>query len=119
MAKKNNFLDSTTLKQIGEKVSTTTKKALQECSKMLVNEAKSRCPVDSGRLRDSIHAEKQKSGTRYKIVADAKDNEGRYYGRIVEYSPKINRPFMYPAMDSLKEQIKEKLINAVRDGLKK
>jgi HK97 gp10 family phage protein len=119
MAKKNNFLDNTTLKMISEKVSIKTKEALQECSQMLVNEAKSRCPVDSGRLRDSIHAEKRKAGTRYKIVADAKDDEGRYYGRIVEYSPKINRPFLYPAMDSLREQIKDKLINAVKDGLKK
>ena len=119
MAKKSNFLDSTTLKQIGEKVSTKTKEALQECSEMLVNEAKSRCPVDSGRLRDSIHAEKKKGGTKYQVVADAKDDQGRYYGRIVEYSPKINRPFLYPAMDSLRDTIKEKLIDAVRDGLKK
>lgn len=119
MAKKNNFLDNSTLKQIGEKVSEKTKQALQECSEMLVNEARSRCPVDSGRLRDSIHAEKRKGGTKYQIVADAKDNQGRYYGRIVEYSPKINRPFLYPAMDSLREQIKDKLITAVKDGLKK
>lgn len=119
MSKKNNFLDNTTLKQIGEKVSEKTKQALKECSDMLVHEAKSRCPVDSGRLRDSIHAEKKKGGTKYQIVADAKDDQGRYYGRIVEYSPKINKPFMYPAMDSLREQIKDKLINAVKDGLKK
>ena len=119
MSKKSNFLDSTTLKQIGEKVSKTTKEALKECAEMLTNEAKTRCPVDSGRLRDSIHAEKRKGGTKYQIVADAKDDQGRFYGRVVEYSPKINRPFMYPAMDALKEQIKEKLINAVRDGLKK
>ena len=119
MSKKSNFLDNATLKQIGEKVSIKTKQALQECSEMLVNEAKTRCPVDSGRLRDSIHAEKRKGGTKYQIVADAKDDQGRFYGRVVEYSPKINRPFMYPAMDALKEQIKEKLINAVRDGLKK
>ncbi len=119
MSKKSNFLDNTTLKMISEKVSKTTKQALQECSEMLVNEAKSRCPVDSGRLKDSIHAEKRKGGTKYQVVADAKDDQGRFYGRVVEYSPKINRPFMYPAMDALKEQIKDKLINAVRDGLKK
>ena len=116
---KQKFIDSTTLKQIGEKVSKTTKQALQECAEMLTNEAKSRCPVDSGRLRDSIHAEKRKGGTKYQITADAKDDQGRYYGRIVEYSPKINRPFLYPSMDALKDTIKEKLINAVKDGLKK
>ena len=116
---KQKFLDNSTLKMISEKVSTKTKQALQECSEMLVNEAKSRCPVDSGRLRDSIHAEKRKGGTKYQITADAKDDQGRYYGRIVEYSPKINRPFLYPAMDKLREQIKEKLVQAVKDGLKK
>lgn len=116
---KQKFLDNSTLKQIGEKVSKTTKEALKECSDMLVQEARSRCPVDSGRLRDSIHAEKKKSGTKYQVIADAKDDEGRYYGRIVEYSPKINKPFMYPAMDSLRNTIKEKLIDAVKDGLKK
>lgn len=119
MSKKSNFLDNSTLKMISEKVSKTTKEALKECSEMLVQEAKSRCPVDSGRLRDSIHAEKRKGGTKYQITADAKDDEGRYYGKVVEFSPKINKPFMYPAMDSLKEQIKDKLINAVRDGLKR
>jgi HK97 gp10 family phage protein len=119
MAKKSNFLDNTTLKMISEKVSIKTKEALKECSQMLVDEAKTRCPVDSGRLRDSIHAEKKKGGTKYQVIADAKDEQGRYYGRIVEYSPKINKPFMYPAMDALKQQIKDKLITAVRDGLKK
>lgn len=112
-------MDNTTLKLISEKVSEKTKEALKESAELLVNEAKSRCPVDSGRLRDSIHAEKKKSGTKYQVVADAKDDQGRYYGRIVEYSPKINRPFLYPSMDALKDTIKEKLINAVKDGLKK
>ena len=116
---KQKFLDNTTLKLISEKVSEKTKEALKESAELLVNEAKSRCPVDSGRLRDSIHAEKKKSGTKYQVVADAKDDQGRYYGRIVEYSPKINRPFLYPSMDALKDTIKEKLINAVKDGLKK
>ncbi|SHJ06041.1 phage protein, HK97 gp10 family [Anaerovibrio lipolyticus DSM 3074] len=116
---KQKFLDNTTLKLISEKVSEKTKEALKESAELLVNEAKSRCPVDSGRLRDSIHAVKRKGGVKYQVVADAKDDQGRYYGRIVEYSPKINRPFMYPAMDSLREQIKDKLINAVRDGLKR
>ena len=106
------------LESLGEKVTKATKKALKNNADMLVQEIKKRCPVDTGRLRDSIHAEAKKSGMYYKIVADAK-NDGIYYAKIVEFSPKINRPFMYPAMDSLRNQIKDNLIEAVRNGLKR
>ncbi|WP_143272182.1 HK97-gp10 family putative phage morphogenesis protein [Anaerovibrio sp. JC8] len=117
MAKSKN-ISSKALEALGENIQSSVKSTLKDCGEMLVNEAKSRCPVDTGRLRDSIHMEAKAKGTKIQVVADATDNEGRAYGKIVEFSPLINRPFLYPALDALRSEIKDKLIQAVRDGLK-
>ena len=69
--------------------------------------------------RDSIHAVKEKGGKEYRIVADAQAQDGLYYGKIVEFSPKINKPFMYPAMDAKREIVKKKIVDAVREAVRK
>ena len=51
-------------------------------------------------------------------VADA-DNDGIFYGKIVEFSPKINRPFLYTAIDAARESIRDGIASAVREGLKR
>lgn len=117
----------TILKQLGEKAENAAKAALAEGAEILVKEAKERCPVYEGddyrvvkgALRDSIHAEKQKGGAAYKVIADAQAQDGLYYGKIVEFSPKINKPFMYPAMDAKQEEIQKKIVAAVREAIRK
>ena len=117
----------TILKQLGEKAENAAKAALAEGAEILVKEAKERCPVYEGddyrvvkgALRDSIHAEKQKGGAAYKVIADAQAQDGLYYGKIVEFSPKINKPFMYPAMDAKREEIQKKIVAAVREAIRK
>ena len=92
-----------------------------------MKEAKERCPiydgddprVVKGALRDSIHTVKEKGGKEYKIIADAQAQDGLYYGKIVEFSPKINKPFMYPAMDAKREVVKKKIVDAVREAIRK
>ncbi|MBR3458880.1 MAG: HK97 gp10 family phage protein, partial [Selenomonadaceae bacterium] len=101
----------TILKELGTAAENAAKAALAEGAEMVMKEAKQRCPVYEGddyrvvkgALRDSIHAEKQKGGKEYRIVADAQAQDGLYYGKIVEFSPKINKPFLYPAMDAKRE----------------
>ena len=61
----------------------------------------------------------QKGGKEYKIIADAQAQDGLYYGKIVEFSPKINKPFLYPAMDAKREAVKKKIIEAVREAIRK
>ena len=68
------------LRGMGENVLQAAKAALAKGTEEVVAEAKSRCPVYKGKdrrvtpgaLRDSIHAEKKKSGTFYRISAGAK-----------------------------------------------
>ena len=115
------------LKELGEAAENAAIAALAEGADMVMKEAKQRCPVYEGddyrvvkgALRDSIHAEKQKGGKEYKIIADAQAQDGLYYGKIVEFSPKINKPFLYPAMDAKRETVKKKIIDAVREAIRK
>ena len=117
----------TILKELGEAAENAAIAALAEGADMVVKEAKQRCPVYEGddyrvvkgALRDSIHAEKQKGGKEYKIIADAQAQDGLYYGKIVEFSPKINKPFLYPAMDAKREAVKKKIVDAVREAIRK
>jgi len=49
------------------------------------------------------------------------DMVGRYkygvpYGRIIEFSPRINRPFFYTAWYAKRKQIKENVIAAIGDA---
>ena len=117
----------TILKELGMAAENAAIAALAEGAEMVMKEAKQRCPVYEGddyrvvkgALRDSIHAEKQKGGKEYRIVADAQAQDGLYYGKIVEFSPKINKPFLYPAMDIKREAVKKKIIEAVREAIRK
>lgn len=107
------------LREIGEHVVTAAKQALKEGADAIVADAKSRCPVNTGRLKDSIRAIPNRDGSVYQIVADAsvestKSQSGRfYYGAVVEFSPKINRPFLYPAMDAHQQEIRDNISTAI------
>ena len=107
------------LREIGEHVVDAAKAALKEGADMVVADAKNRCPVRTGRLRDSIKAVPNKDGSVYEIEANAQNN-GIFYGAIVEFSPKINKPFLYPALDANRQAIYEKvsaaITNAARSG---
>lgn len=88
------------LREMGAHIVTAAKDALKQGANEVVADAKSRCPVKTGKLRDSIRAEANRGGTNYTIVADA-DRDGFCYGQIVEFSPKEGyTPFLYPALDA-------------------
>ena len=106
------------LEDYGKDVADAAKKALADEAEIIANDAKSRCPVKTGNLRDSIHTEPNKSGTRIYVVADGKDKNGTPYGKVVEYSPKIQKPFIYPALDAHKDELKSKVSDAVKQAIK-
>ena len=60
-----------------------------------------------------------RGGTKIKVVADATNNDGIPYGRFVEFSPRINEPFMYPALDAVRNIIRENVAKAVQESLKR
>lgn len=95
------------------------KGALLDGVKEIVSTAKSLAPVDTGKLQASIHYEQDPAdnGLVYKIVADAKNEKGVPYGKFVEFDPRINQPFLYPAIESCKRRISENLKQATRREL--
>jgi len=115
------------LRELGENATKAAKDALADGAEIVMQEARNRCPVYKGNdhrvvkgaLRDSIHAVKLKSGAKYKIVADATSHDGIFYGKLVEFSPVINKPFMYPAMDARRDEVRNKIIDAVREALRR
>ena len=105
------------LAQYGEAAAAAAKEAIAENADELCREAKSRCPVKTGKLKDSIHVVKLKKGAVCHVVADAKGKDDTPYARIVEFSPKIDKPFMYPAFDAKRDQMKENVIMKIREAL--
>ena len=114
------------LKELGEHVLQAAKDALKKGADSVVEDAKSRCPVKTGALRDSIKAEPNKSGTVYQISADARSAptknrpNGFLYGQIVEYSPKgNNRPFLHPALDAKRKEVDEGISTAIKEAIRR
>lgn len=107
------------LRAIGEHVVAAAKAELKKGVDAVIADAKSHCPVHTGKLRDSIKAEANKDATVYWISANAsteskKSPSGRfYYGAAVEFSPRINKPFLYPAMDAHRQEIWDNVANAI------
>ena len=106
------------LREIGENVADAAKQALRRGAYTVAADAKTRVPVRTGRLRDSIKVTGNRNGTQYKISADASNN-GYKYGKNVEYNPKINKPFLHPALDANRQQIRENVKDAVRDAIRR
>ena len=115
------------LRELGENATEAAKSALAEGAELVMKEAKERCPVYTGNdrrvvkgaLKESVHAVKLKGGAKYKIIADAVSHDGIFYGKLVEFSPAINQPFMYPALDAQRETVKKLIVEAVREAVRK
>lgn len=99
------------LRELGEEVVQAAKSAMAQSAAQVVEDAKNHCPVKTGALRDSIKATKQQGGAAYKITS-------LYYGRIVELSPRINTPFLFPALDQNRERIRDNIQAAIRRALR-
>lgn len=74
--------------------------------------AKSRVPVDSGDLRNSIHTERIDDG--YAVVAGDSDV---FYGHIVEHGSTRTapRPFLIPAAEAVRDNLDDLVRAAFRD----
>lgn len=123
MAKSKRLRNTAFFKEIGERfgaeVERKGKEALESGGETIAQTARSLCPVDTGRLRDSIHVEVSAKGARVSVVADAENpKNGVKYARIVEFSPKINKPYMIPAYDAHKQEVRESVIDAIREAVR-
>lgn len=137
---KRGFISSEVLKTVkklrlmGENVLTAAKVALKKGVDIIVEDAKSRCPVKTGKLKDSIKAidlksEREKSqfatddekeeGVAYALTADAKNDKKIAYAQFVEFDPRIAKPFLYPALDAHKDEVNDMVKAAVDDAVRK
>ena len=124
------------LKELGDHVLTAAKEALKTCAEEVARDAKSRCPVYEGHkkkngqvyhwagakpgaLRDSIQAEPNSKGTVYAISANAKSEDGYLYGQILEFSPRVNRPFLYPALDANRQAVSDMIQDAIKNAIRR
>ena len=107
------------LMELGEDVVMAAKIALAEGVESIVFDAKTRVPVRTGKLRNSIKAmDKNGDGTVYTLTADATNKKGIAYGQFVEFDPRINRPFLYPAIEANIRRLKRNIRQAVKDAVK-
>ena len=91
--------------------------ALEEGAELIATEAKTRVPVDRGKLRDSIHVEMSEGKTVAYVKANARGKNRFAYGLVVEFSPAVNKPFLYPAADAKAAEVKEKVRKALSEVL--
>lgn len=102
------------LRQRGRMIERAAKMALRQGVNDVVSKAKRLVPVDTGNLQNSIHAIEENDGASYKIVADAENSNGKRYGRYVEFDPRINKPFLFTAIDAEKRRLNERIKSAVQ-----
>jgi len=106
------------LRELGENVLNAAKFELALGANDIVQSAKNRCPVKTGKLRDSIKAEDVADGAVYDFSANATNEKGVAYGKFVEFDPKIARPFLYPSIRANIRPIKRNIKSAIQDALR-
>lgn len=92
------------------------KLALRVGASAVAMDAKNLCPVRTGKLKSSITLGETKNGEVYIVSANAQNKKGLNYAFFVEFDPKINSPFLYPAFyknaDSIKANVKKAIEGA-------
>ncbi|UOR05864.1 HK97 gp10 family phage protein [Hymenobacter aerilatus] len=97
------------LKQLESRVEVEVDKVTKETAEAIAADAKKLAPVQTGKLRDSIHV--VKDGAAYEVLTD------------VEYAPKIElgvrglpaRPFLFPAYLLHKNKFLDNLKTAINN----
>ena len=109
------------LKEIGDQTVEAAKQETKRQAEIIAADARTRCPVDTGALRDSIKVTQSKDGLICRISANARNSKGKAwpdfaYGQVVEFAPpdKGGRPFLYPAFDARKDAAQQAIYDAVQ-----
>lgn len=118
MARKRTLAD--VLEEYGRQVTDDLRVVMEDTAGDVVTGAKSRVPVRTGRLRDSIRWRWNKNHTVIRIDARAVNPRDKTnYAKIVEFSPKINKPFLYPALDEVKDAYRARMVETLRRSIRK
>ena len=109
------------LKEIGAETIEAAKEETKRQAEIIAADARQRCPVDTGALRDSIKVVEVRGGLVCRISANARNSKGKAwpdfaYGQVVEFAPpnKGGRPFLYPAFDAHRDAAQQAIYDAVQ-----
>ncbi len=88
---------------------------LEKAGEIIAADARRRVPVDTGRLKDSIRVTRLKGDPKQniRVYAGNRLKGGPFYAHMVEYGTvKMRaRPFLRPALNGSKAQIKQIMEN--------
>jgi len=111
------------LQQIGSNVGRLENKALKNAAEPVLEDAKANVPVRTGKLKKALKITnvKKKEGVKYILVGvDKGDNSEIFYGKFVEFgtSKRTAHPFLQPAYEKNKDDIKRIIAQTLKEGLK-
>lgn len=113
------------LQQIGANLGKLENKALKNAAEPVLEDAKATNAFKnrSGKLRKGLKITnvKKKDGMKYILVGvDRGDNSAVFYGKFIEFgtSKMPARPFLQPAYEKNKNNIKRTIAETLKEGLK-
>lgn len=111
------------LQQMGENVGRLENKALKNAAEPVLEDAKANVPIRTGKLKEGLKIGKikNKDGVKYILVGvDRGDNSEIFYGKFIEFgtSKRAAHPFLQPAYEKNKNNIKEIIAETLKEGLK-
>lgn len=110
------------LQSIGSNVGKLENKALRNAADPVLQDAKGSAPVRTGKLKKGLKITrvKKKEGVKYILVGvDRGDNSEIFYGKFIEFgtSKMTARPFLGPAYQKNKDNIKRTIAETLKEGL--
>ncbi|MCY6354517.1 HK97-gp10 family putative phage morphogenesis protein [Clostridium sp. ZS2-4] len=111
------------IQSIGANVGRLENKALRNAAEPILEDAKANAPVRTGKLKKGLKITrvKKKDGVKYILVGvDRGDNSEIFYGKFIEFgtSKMPAKPFMQPAYEKNKDNIKRTIAETLKEGLK-
>lgn len=94
--------------------------AVSAAAQLVVVEAKARAPVRTGNLREAIEAGEPKR-VGFRVTAPIGPGKKGWYGLFVEVGTKLAaaHPFLRPALDGKRKEIKQTIREIVRQRIEK
>lgn len=76
---------------------------------VILSDASKPAPKDAGKRNPKVK-------NAYTVVINGKVVKGTPYGQIIEFSPRIDKPFFYTAWYEKRKKVKEELISKIGDA---
>jgi HK97 gp10 family phage protein len=110
------------LEEMGNKAGKIQNEALKRAAETVLDSAKEKVPVDTGKLKDTLDMStvKTKNGEKYIEVGITKgDNSEIFYGKFIEWgtSQRPATPYLQPAYEENQNKIKEIIKQELKEGL--